>query len=77
MVNLSLSQGSDQTRRNGSDEQGDERRRQYDAFEDEVLATALLDRLLHHAEVIPINGSSYRIKNRREATLLAKGGSQK
>jgi len=46
-------------------------------FNDEVLATALLDRLLHHAEVIPINGSSYRMKDRREAALLAKGGSQK
>jgi DNA replication protein DnaC len=32
---------------------------------DEVLATALLDRLLHHAEVIPINGRSYRMKDRR------------
>lgn len=32
---------------------------------DEVLATALLDRLLHHAEVISINGRSYRMKDRR------------
>jgi DNA replication protein DnaC len=32
---------------------------------DEVLATALLDRLLHHAEVIAINGNSYRMKDRR------------
>jgi DNA replication protein DnaC len=32
---------------------------------DEVLATALLDRLLHHAEVIPINGRSYRMKERK------------
>jgi DNA replication protein DnaC len=31
---------------------------------DEVLATALLDRLLHHAEVITINGQSYRMKER-------------
>jgi DNA replication protein DnaC len=31
---------------------------------DEVLATALLDRLLHHAEVITINGRSYRMKDR-------------
>ena len=31
----------------------------------EVLATALLDRLLHHAEAIPINGHSYRMKDRR------------
>lgn len=30
----------------------------------EVLATALLDRLLHHAEVISINGKSYRMKGR-------------
>ncbi|ARF59804.1 IS21-like element helper ATPase IstB [Streptomyces gilvosporeus] len=33
-------------------------------FGDEVLATAILDRLLHHCEVIPINGPSYRLKNR-------------
>jgi DNA replication protein DnaC len=32
---------------------------------DEILATALLDRLLHHAEVIPINGRSYRMKERK------------
>lgn len=37
---------------------------------DEVLATALLDRLLHHAEVIPINGRSYRMKE-RQASLSA------
>ena len=30
----------------------------------EVLASALLDRLLHHAEVISINGPSYRMKDR-------------
>ena len=32
---------------------------------DEVLATALLDRLLHHAQVISINGKSYRMQNRQ------------
>ncbi len=31
---------------------------------DEVLATAVLDRLLHHAEVRNINGRSYRMKDR-------------
>jgi len=31
---------------------------------DEVLATALLDRLLHHAEVLTINGRSYRMRQR-------------
>lgn len=43
---------------------------------DEILATALLDRLLHHAEVISITGSSYRMKDRREAALPAKGGAR-
>jgi DNA replication protein DnaC len=39
---------------------------------DEILATALLDRLLHHAEVIPINGRSYRMKERQtERTSLS------
>ncbi|MEV0230904.1 IS21-like element helper ATPase IstB [Nonomuraea sp. NPDC050786] len=33
-------------------------------FADEVLATAILDRLLHHCDVISINGPSYRLKNR-------------
>jgi DNA replication protein DnaC len=32
---------------------------------DEILATALLDRLLHHAEVISIAGRSYRMKERK------------
>lgn len=36
---------------------------------DEVLATALLDRLLHHAEVIAINGRSYRMKERQSDPL--------
>jgi DNA replication protein DnaC len=34
---------------------------------DEVLATALLDRLLHHAEIITINGRSYRMRERMVA----------
>ena len=36
-------------------------------FGDEVLATAILDRLLHHCEVIAINGPSYRLRNRLTA----------
>jgi DNA replication protein DnaC len=36
-------------------------------FGDEVLATAILDRLLHHCEVIAINGPSYRLKDRLAA----------
>jgi DNA replication protein DnaC len=33
-------------------------------FCDDVLATAILDRLLHHCEVLSINGPSYRLKHR-------------
>ncbi|MDX3371016.1 MULTISPECIES: IS21-like element helper ATPase IstB [Streptomyces] len=36
-------------------------------FGDEVLATAILDRLLHHCDVVAINGPSYRLKNRLKA----------
>lgn len=36
-------------------------------FGDEVLATAILDRLLHHCDVISINGPSYRLKNRLQS----------
>lgn len=37
-------------------------------FGDPVVATALLDRLLHHAIVVPIEGNSYRL--REHAALL-------
>lgn len=40
-------------------------------FGDPILATAVLDRLLHHATVINIRGDSYRLKERRKAGLLA------
>ncbi len=32
-----------------------------------TFATAILDRLLHHCDVISINGPSYRLKNRLAA----------
>jgi len=38
---------------------------------DDVLATAILDRLLHHCDVITINGPSYRLKDR---LTLVNGG---
>jgi DNA replication protein DnaC len=37
-----------------------------DVFGDPVVATALLDRLLHHAVVIQIEGSSYRLRQHAE-----------
>jgi DNA replication protein DnaC len=37
-------------------------------FGDDVLASAILDRLLHHCDVISINGPSYRLKDRLKAS---------
>ena len=33
---------------------------------DEIMTTALLDRLLHHAQVFSLQGDSYRIKKRKK-----------
>ena len=37
---------------------------------DNVLATALLDRLLHHAHVLNIRGETYRLKDRRKTGVV-------
>ncbi|AEB76713.1 IstB domain protein ATP-binding protein [Clostridium botulinum BKT015925] len=34
-----------------------------DIFYDPIIANAILDRVLHHAHVVPINGKSYRLKD--------------
>ena len=39
-------------------------------FGDPIIATAILDRLLHHSTTINIRGESYRLKDRRRAGLL-------
>lgn len=41
-------------------------------FGDPIIATAILDRLLHHSTTINIRGESYRLKDRRRAGLLAR-----
>jgi DNA replication protein DnaC len=38
---------------------------------DEVIAAAILDRLLHHAHVISIRGQSYRLRDKLTAALQA------
>ena len=35
-----------------------------EVFGDEVVAAAMIDRLVHHADVIALKGDSYRLKNR-------------
>lgn len=44
-----------------------------DIFHDHVLASAILDRLLHHATTINIKGDSYRLREKRKAGLLGRG----
>lgn len=39
-------------------------------FGDAIIATAILDRLLHHSTTVNIRGESYRLKERRRAGLL-------
>jgi DNA replication protein DnaC len=43
---------------------------------DEVLATALLDRLQHHAEILAINGRSYRMRERMAGDTPSSEGRQ-
>ena len=40
-----------------------------EAFSDEVVAGAILDRVLHHSTVVNIKGESYRIKDRKRVGL--------
>jgi DNA replication protein DnaC len=40
-------------------------------FGDPIIATAVLDRLLHHSTTVNIRGESYRLKDRRKAGLLS------
>jgi len=45
-------------------------------FGDPIIATAILDRLLHHSTTINIRGESYRLKDRRRAGLLPRPDDQ-
>ena len=38
--------------------------------QDTTLTAALLDRLLHHAHIVPIAGDSYRLKHQRHAGMV-------
>jgi DNA replication protein DnaC len=45
-------------------------------FGDPVVATAILDRLLHHSHVITIRGDSYRLREKRRSGLLPEQGGE-
>ena len=40
-------------------------------FADNVIASAILDRLLHHSTTINIKGESYRLKDKKKAGVVA------
>ena len=42
-----------------------------DIFADQVLAAAILDRLLHHSTTINIRGQSYRLREKRKAGVFS------
>ena len=39
---------------------------------DDVLAAAILDRLLHHSHTLMIQGESYRLRQKKKAGLLGR-----
>jgi len=41
-----------------------------EVFGDRVIATAILDRVLHHAITVNIRGNSYRLKDKLKAGLV-------
>jgi DNA replication protein DnaC len=40
-----------------------------EVFGDQVVAAAMIDRIVHHAEVLTLKGNSYRLRNRQMTTL--------
>ena len=43
-----------------------------EVFGDAIIATAILDRLLHHSTTVNIKGESYRLKEKRKAGLFGR-----
>jgi DNA replication protein DnaC len=46
-----------------------------DAFEEhffDYIATAILDRLLHHSTMLNVKGESYRLKEKRKAGMFGR-----
>lgn len=44
--------------------------------DDATLTAAMLDRLLHHAHIVQIQGDSYRLKDKRKAGVIKKEASE-
>ena len=39
-----------------------------DVFGDLTIASAMIDRIVHHADVLNLKGTSYRLKNHQSVT---------
>ncbi len=48
-----------------------------DIFPDPILASALLDRLLHHAVTVNIRGNSYRLKDKLRPSASSDASAKK
>lgn len=48
-----------------------------EVFGDQVIATAILDRLLHHSTTLNIKGESYRLKDKRRSGLVPSTSAKK
>ena len=44
-----------------------------EVFGDDTVASAMIDRLVHHADVVAIKGDSYRLKDRDLGRVPAAG----
>jgi DNA replication protein DnaC len=64
LISRRYEQGSVLISSNRSVEESDE------VFGDQVVAAAILDRLLHHSHVVTIRGDSYRLKEKRRSGLF-------
>ncbi|TJY66198.1 DNA replication protein, partial [Arthrobacter sp. CAU 1506] len=42
-----------------------------EVFSDATVASAMIDRIVHHAEVLNLSGSSYRLRNKTRSQLQA------
>ena len=42
-----------------------------EVFTDPIIATAILDRMLHHSHIINIRGDSYRLKDKRRSGMIS------
>ena len=47
-----------------------------EVFGDDVVAAAMIDRLVHHAEVVALKGDSYRLKDRNLGRVPPAAGAE-